>query len=105
MEWMKTRLLERTNIFEYYPEAKSIIIITQNYYTGKVDLDNNIGKISNYAWGDDYHLIIKKKLTGREPRKLNSASILIYKIILLMFVPVDHKTAFDSKTLVSWKDV
>ena len=62
MEWMKTRLLERTNIFEYYPNAKSIIIITQNYYTGKVNSDNNIGKISNYAWGDDYHLVIKKKL-------------------------------------------
>ena len=61
MEWMKARLLERANIFEYYPEAKSIIIITQNYYTGQSNFNNDI-KISNYAWGDDYHLVMKKKL-------------------------------------------
>jgi len=62
MNWMKDRLLERTNLFEYYPESKSVIVLTQNYYKGDVTSDKNIGKISNYAWGDDYHLVIKKKL-------------------------------------------
>ena len=62
MEWMKARLSERTNIFKYYPDAKSIIMVTQNYYTGTANSEDKIGKISNYAWGEDYHLIIKKKL-------------------------------------------
>ena len=62
MHWIKNRLLERSNILEYYPEAKSIIIITQNYYTENVSSDKDVGKVSNYAWGDDYHLIIKKNL-------------------------------------------
>ena len=62
MHWIKNRLLERSNILEYYPDAESIIVVTQNYYTGNVNSDDNIGKISNYAWGDDYHLVIKKKL-------------------------------------------
>ena len=62
MQWIKNRFLERTNIFTYYPEAKSIIIVTQNYYTGNSNSDDKAGKISNYAWGDDYHLVIKKKL-------------------------------------------
>ena len=60
MNWIKNRFIERTNILEYYPEAKSVIIVTQNYYTGNASKNN--GKISNYAWGDDYHIVIKKKL-------------------------------------------
>ena len=62
MDWIKNRLLERSNILEYYPDAKSIIIVTQNYYTGLANSNDDIGKISNYAWGDDYHIVIKKKL-------------------------------------------
>ena len=62
MDWIKNRLIERSNILEYYPDAKSVIIVAQNYYTGNVSSNKNIGKISNYAWGNDYHLVIKKKL-------------------------------------------
>jgi len=62
MDWIKNRLIERSNILEYYPNAKSVIIVAQNYYTGNVSSNKDIGKISNYAWGDDYHLVIKKKL-------------------------------------------
>ena len=62
MDWIKNRLVERSNILEYYPDAESVIIVTQNYYTGNASSDENTGKISNYAWGDDYHLVIKKKL-------------------------------------------
>ena len=62
MEWIKKRILERSNILEYYPKAESIIIITQNYYTGTANAEDDMGKISNYAWGNDYHLVIKKKL-------------------------------------------
>ena len=60
MDWMKKRIDERINIFSYYPEAKSIILVTQNYYTGTNNSKSR--KISNYAWGDDYHIVIKKKL-------------------------------------------
>ena len=62
MDWIKNRQDERSNILEYYPNAESVIIISQNYYTGNSSSDNKIGKFSNYAWGEDYHLVIKKKL-------------------------------------------
>jgi len=62
MDWVKNRLTERSNILEYYPNAESVIIVTQNYYTGNTSSNKDIGKFSNYAWGDDYHLVIKKKL-------------------------------------------
>ncbi len=62
MEWVARRKEERNNIFEYYPEAKSLIVVGINYFTGLSPKDSNIARFSNYAWGDDYHLIIKSKL-------------------------------------------
>ena len=62
MDWIKNRLVERSNILEYYPDAKSVIIVTQNYYTGNASSDKEVGKISNYAWGNDYHVVIKRYL-------------------------------------------
>ena len=63
MNWMKKRKSERGNIYEYFPEVKTIISLGYNYYVGKSqsDIQSNY-KISNYAWGDDYHDIIKTKL-------------------------------------------
>ena len=62
MGWMQTRAEERSDIHTYFPEAKSVISLSMNYFTGSSDSYNNIGKISNYAWGDDYHEIIKPRL-------------------------------------------
>ena len=63
MDWMKKRKSERGNIFEYFPEVKTVISLGYNYYVGKNQLDlNSKYKFSNYAWGDDYHDVIKKKL-------------------------------------------
>src|SRR5579875_1304906 len=47
------------------PEAKSIIALAMFYLTGQPEADeDNVprGRISRYAWGDDYHEIIKPKL-------------------------------------------
>ncbi|MBC8213550.1 MAG: tRNA epoxyqueuosine(34) reductase QueG [Candidatus Marinimicrobia bacterium] len=59
MKWIENRAEERKNIFHYYPQAKSIISVGLNYFTGEAKGKH---KISNYAWGDDYHLIVKSKL-------------------------------------------
>ena len=34
MDWVVRRKDERANIFEYYPQAKSVIVVGINYYTG-----------------------------------------------------------------------
>ena len=41
--------------------AKSVISLTYNYYTEKTSKDSNF-KISKYAYGNDYHFVIKNKL-------------------------------------------
>ena len=63
MTWMMNRKDERGNIHTYFPEARSIIAVGMNYYTGndQDDLRSDY-KFSNYAWGDDYHRVLKKQL-------------------------------------------
>lgn len=42
--------------------AKSIISVGLNYFTDKKPLDTTAPKISKYAYGTDYHFVIKEKL-------------------------------------------
>ena len=43
MKWIPKRLDERGNIFNYFPEAKSVIAVGMNYYTDKQIGKDNIG--------------------------------------------------------------
>tara|TARA_B100000941_G_scaffold288193_2_gene264644 strand:+ start:523 stop:1323 length:801 start_codon:yes stop_codon:yes gene_type:complete len=62
MHWIVNRQKERENIFNYFPEVKSIIALGLNYFTGRAKLTSQTSKISNYAWGDDYHKVVKSKI-------------------------------------------
>ena len=63
MNWMENRKSERGNIFEYFPDVKTVISLGFNYYVGKNQSSmNSQYKFSNYAWGDVYHDVIKKKI-------------------------------------------
>ncbi|MBO0859640.1 MAG: tRNA epoxyqueuosine(34) reductase QueG [Chloracidobacterium sp.] len=49
------------------PSAKSVVSVALNYYRSGTRLENHIdppetGKISRYAWGDDYHDVLRDKL-------------------------------------------
>ncbi len=59
MKWMENRMEEREDIRNYFPEAKSVITLAMNYFHG---IANGDLKVSNYAWGDDYHDVVKRKL-------------------------------------------
>lgn len=63
MSWIEKRKNERGNIHNYFPKAVSLISVGMNYYTGysQEDLSSKL-KFSNYAWGDDYHNVLKTRL-------------------------------------------
>ena len=63
MSWLAERKNERGDIFTYFPDVKSVISLGMNYYTGYNQSKlNSSNKFSNYAWGEDYHDILKSRL-------------------------------------------
>ncbi len=63
MRWMEREPEKRANPKLLFPEAESIIVVALNYYTPHEHEENsNKGKVSRYAWGDDYHDVLKEKL-------------------------------------------
>jgi epoxyqueuosine reductase len=63
MQWMLTRKEKRRDINRLFPGVKSVICVAHNYFTPfkKVPSKATV-RISRYAWGEDYHRIMKKKL-------------------------------------------
>ena len=60
MAWMEREPQKRTDPRLIFPDARSVISAAVNYYTP--DQHDKAGKISRYAWGDDYHDVVKEKL-------------------------------------------
>jgi epoxyqueuosine reductase len=54
---------QRTNLLKIFPEARSVVVVAMNYYTPHQHVeDSNFGRVSRYAWGDDYHEVVGEKL-------------------------------------------
>jgi len=65
MSYMERNNEKRYNILEIFPEAKSVISLGMNYYVSvKHHNSPEHGKVSRYAWGKDYHLILWEKLSA-----------------------------------------
>ena len=63
MQWLAREPEKRTDPRLIFPAAKSIVVVALNYYTPHEHTeDEAAGKISRYAWGDDYHDVLKEKL-------------------------------------------
>ncbi|MEM8598947.1 MAG: tRNA epoxyqueuosine(34) reductase QueG [Bacteroidota bacterium] len=72
MRWMENHFEKRVDPRVLVPGARSVLSLLANYYqpiapapelteqarTG----DRAVGKISRYAWGEDYHVVLKEKL-------------------------------------------
>ena len=62
MQYMENHFDLRTDPRKLVHNAKSVITILYNYYTPEKQEDPEAPKISKYAYGKDYHFVIKKKL-------------------------------------------
>jgi epoxyqueuosine reductase len=61
MKWISKGFDKRKDVRLIMENAKTVISLAYNYYT-PFKHDENLPKISRYAWGKDYHKILKKKL-------------------------------------------
>jgi epoxyqueuosine reductase len=63
MRWMEQGAEKRADPSLLLPSAKTVIVTALNYYTPhEHENDTATGKISRYAWGDDYHDVVGEKL-------------------------------------------
>jgi len=63
MAWMDRSASKRTDPTVVLPGAQSVISVALNYYSPVPHSDReDVGKISRYAWGDDYHDVLDSKL-------------------------------------------
>ena len=61
MDWMTNP--KRQDITQVMTGVKSVICVALNYYTPhQHSEDRDVGKISRYGWGRDYHKVLTKKL-------------------------------------------
>lgn len=63
MRWLERSPSTRVDPRAIFPTARSIVVVGINYYTPAQHEDNSgTGKVSRYAWGDDYHQVLTEKL-------------------------------------------
>jgi epoxyqueuosine reductase len=74
MVWMARDPEQRTDPKKIFPQARSVVVVALNYYTShQHDVSTTrvsgwdqpkglLGKVSRYAWGDDYHDVVGEKL-------------------------------------------
>lgn len=63
MNYMERNIEKRNDIKNILPSAKSVVSLAINYYKkDKHNAQDGVGKISRYAWGKDYHLVVWDKL-------------------------------------------
>ena len=63
MKWMENFKDKRMDVQKLFAGARSVVSVAHNYYSPEKHSSSlQHGKISRYAWGEDYHTIMKKKL-------------------------------------------
>src|ERR1700730_12088521 len=71
MNYLARNARRRCDPRQIWPDAKTVIVLALNYFQGKESVAPPkdaagaaapTGRIARYAWGDDYHGLIEKKL-------------------------------------------
>ncbi len=62
MAYMENHFDLRTDPRKLVPESKSVISLAYNYFTEEKQSDASAPIISKYAYGRDYHKVVRKKL-------------------------------------------
>ncbi len=105
MGYLERHLPLKEDTRQLLQEAKSVISLAMNYYT-KDPPDNLVkdpsrGQISRYAWGDDYHDIIRERLLELVEYIRNTAETEIKSRVFVDSGPVLERE-FAQKAKLGW---
>ena len=64
MQYMENHFDKRLDPTKLVEGSKSVISLLLNYFPSEIQKDPDAPKISKYAYGTDYHFVIKDKLKG-----------------------------------------
>ncbi len=64
MNYMKNHLEKRLNPTLLVENAKSVVSVLLNYFPAEEQIDKDAPILSKYAYGIDYHFVMKKKLAA-----------------------------------------
>lgn len=78
MQYMENHFEKRTDPRELVDKAKSVISVILNYYSDQTQQDKDAPIISKYAYGEDYHFVVRRRLNAllkfiREQTEVTSA--------------------------------
>ena len=62
MAWMASSKTLRQDIRKKLPSAKSVVVVARNYYAPRPEAPPGTGRVSRYAWGRDYHRVLRRPL-------------------------------------------
>ncbi|MFH1741856.1 MAG: tRNA epoxyqueuosine(34) reductase QueG [bacterium] len=62
MDYMARNANVRLDPRALLPDARSVIVVGLNYAPGEISASRNKAAVSRYAWGDDYHEIMRSRM-------------------------------------------
>ena len=62
MDWFVRTKTTRQDVQERLPGTKSVVVVARNYNHPRPPAQPRTGRVSRYAWGRDYHRVLRKPL-------------------------------------------
>ncbi len=68
MDWLDRTKDVRQDVGLKLPGARSVVVVARNYHAQRPAAETDTGRVSRYAWGRDYHRVLRKPLRALAER-------------------------------------
>ena len=62
MAWMERTQALRQDVTQKLPGARSVVVVARNYHAPRPKAPPASGRVASYAWGRDYHRVLRRPL-------------------------------------------
>ncbi len=89
MRWMENHFDKRVDPTLLVPGAKTVVSLLYNYFPAQQQLSETVPKLARYAYGADYHQVLKRKLRD-----------LLADVATALGHPIDGRAFVDSAPIL-----